>query len=77
MLNCNFYIYRLDSISRYRLKGDGKMKIEKSYSESGKTTCVGDEFNAVCLSEGYIGTKVHFRPDEKVILIDDVTLVLN
>ena len=28
VLNCNFYIYRLDSISRYRLKGDGKMKIE-------------------------------------------------
>ncbi len=53
------------------------MKTEKSYSESGKTTYVGDEFNAVCLSEGYIGTKVHFRPDEKVILIDDVTLVLN
>lgn len=52
-------------------------KTEKSYSESGKTTCVGNEFNAVCLNEGYIGTKVHFRPDEKVILLDDVTLVLN
>jgi hypothetical protein len=53
------------------------MKTEKSYSESGKTTCVGDEFNAVCLSEDYIGIKVRFRPDEKVILLNCVTLVLN
>lgn len=47
------------------------MKTEKSYSDT------GDEFNAVCLSEAYIGDKIHFRPDEKVTLIDDVTLVLN
>ena len=36
-----------------------------------------DEFDAVCLSEGIEGTKTRFKPDEKVILLDDVTLVLN
>lgn len=53
------------------------MKTEKYYSESGKTTSLRDEFNAMCLSEDYIGTKARFKPDEKVILLDDVTLVLN
>lgn len=53
------------------------IKTEKFYSESGKTTSMGDEFNAVCLSEEYAGTKTRFKPDEMVILLDDVTLVLN
>lgn len=54
------------------------MKTEKVYSKKGdETLSVADEFDAVCFSGDYIGTKVRFSPDEKVILLDDVTLVLN
>ncbi|MBC5667339.1 hypothetical protein H8S00_04980 [Eubacterium sp. BX4] len=53
------------------------MKTENFYSENGKTTSIADEFNAVFLSEDYAGTKARFSPDEKVLLLDDVTLVLN
>lgn len=48
------------------------MKTEKRYDENGTI-----ELNAVHLSGDYVGTAMYFRPDEKVILLDNVTLVLN
>lgn len=53
------------------------MKTEKSYNEGGMEDSKGHEFNAVCISEKYAGTKVSFRPSEKVIFLNDATLVLN
>lgn len=53
------------------------MKTEKSYNEGGKTDSKGSEFNAVCLNEKYAGTKVNIRPSEKIILLNNATLVLN
>lgn len=53
------------------------MKTEKVYSNKNGEISIADEFDAVCLSEGIEGTKTRFKPDEKVILLDDVTLVLN
>ena len=50
------------------------MKTEKFYSNA---SLLGYEFNAVCLSGDYAGTKTRFKPDKKVMLLDDVTLVLN
>ena len=51
------------------------MKTEKVYSNKNGEISIADEFDAVC--EGIEGTKTRFKPDEKVILLDDATLVLN
>ena len=52
--------------------GSYYIKTETLYDEYGTS-----DWNAVYLSGDYAGTKIHFTPNEKVILIDDVTLVLN